>query len=454
MLPLSLAQRDFIFPLGNINASVRLKGELSPAALADALHFVIRRHDGLRMRLVDRDGHLSQRIAEPPPHYDLPVVSVQDYAAAEERLAVRLRHTVDLGSDGPLFAELLRIEPTDHVLVIAIHAAAIDAHGLALLLRELLTAYDAYSREQEPSLPPATGYTEYLLAEAQLGERLNEAQLRYWRPLLSGARDPIPRRSGTPARFAGALDYAVSSMRCAEVQRLQEFASATNVSVAATLYTIVLLSVVAHYSIADFAASVMHSGRDSARLNSLCAKTTRLFPLRMAVSRDTSVAQIAKNVQSAMICGALASRAPFSLERAAAEVVPKPFSAGCMRNDRHDAQNEIQLVIVDNLMAQPALPTTAPNLHAERVLVRSGPYRGLKADDSTMFKDALVLSVFRDPTLESRRPVVFLGAYYDEAVSCDDMRLLVLKMAVIGRLLCPENGQRTLGTLLSRVPPS
>src|SRR6185312_8165314 len=100
--------------------------------------------------------------------------------------------------------------------------------------------------------------------------------------------------------------------------------------------------VIAHYSIEDFAASVMHSGRDSPSLSSLCAKTTRLFPLRMAVSLDTSVAQIAKNVQSAVICGALASRAPFSLERAAAQAVPEPFSPGPTANERQ--QDGIQLV--------------------------------------------------------------------------------------------------------------
>ena len=78
---------------------------------------------------------------------------------------------------GSLHAELMRVGEDDHVLLLVIHVIAIDAYAAGLFLRELLIWYEGYVRDQEPSLPAAMRYSDYVLSEARCGERLSDAQV-------------------------------------------------------------------------------------------------------------------------------------------------------------------------------------------------------------------------------------------------------------------------------------
>lgn len=439
-IPLSLAQRDFVFPRGNMNASIRLKGEISVPALRRALALILNRHEGLRMRLVSSGAEPRQRIAEEIDSHDLPIVEMENFAEAEQRLSACLRAPVDLARDGPLHSELLRIGEDDHVLVLAIHTIATDSHAIGLLLRELLIAYDCCSRDHGLSLGPALRYSDHILGEARLGERLSGAQLQFWRPILSAMRDPIPRPERRPGELAGRSRSAVSSITGREARHLHEFASVARVSFAATLHAVIFLSLWSLYSTDDVTATVTYSGRDSRELETLCAKTARLFPVRVRVDAGLSLARFAQHVQSAYIRGVIASRPPFTLERAAAQAL----------DERPQGSAGTRLIIADNRMSERGLIVPTPHLSVERVLVGPRPYEGLEDEAAAPFRNALVLSVIRDPTLEARRPVVFVGTFYTSAIAEREARRLLDRMWVLARLTCPANQHAALAELVAR----
>ncbi len=442
VLPLSLAQRDFVFPRGNMNASIRLRGKLSLPALHRALGFILRRHEGLRMRLVRSSGLPRQRIAEEIDPYDMPVLEVADFAAAEQRLVAALRAPADLENEGPLHVELLRLGEEDHVLVLAVHTIAIDSHALGLLLRELLIAYDGYVQEREPSLPPAMRYRDCLSAEDRLGERLSDAQRQHWRAVLSGSRDPIPRREAPSAHTAGFSRSAVCSITAAEAKRVQEFAFDAHVSVAAALHAILFLAVASRYAVRDVLATVSYSGRDTRALATLCAKTARLFPLRIAVDEQQSLARFAQSVQSTFLRGAIASRAPFTVERAAQQASAEPPRG----------TPGVGLVIADDRMSQRELTVPTADLSAERILVGSRPYQGLEGEETSPLTNALVLSILRDPTLQARRPVVIVAAFYSHCLEESEVRRLLDRVWAIARMTCSDHRDWTLAELFSQVP--
>lgn len=450
-LPLSLAQMDFASPLGSVSASVRFKGELSLPALRRALAFVTRRHEGLRMRVVRFADRVLQRIVDAVDSYALEPVSVSDFAAAEERIAACLRSPFDLEKHGPLRMELMSVGPDDYVLLLVIHTVAVDRHSVKLLLEELLVSYDCYARNEEPRLPPAMRYTDYVLGEARYGQKLSDSQVEHWRSVLGGNRYPIPRRNGGSGLSGGTWKVAASSITSTEAQRVQELSSAANTTMPAALYGALFLAVSALYSATDVVATVCYSARDTRQLQSLVAKTARRFPLLVSVDRAASLAEFVKTVHSAYMRGAIASRAPFTPGRAAAQAL----AVGTREPPEEAAHRSgVRLVIVDQEMPKQELECSLPRLTAERVLMGKRPYEGMAPVEvaSSAADDLLMISLMRDPAMTVRRPVVFVGTFLSHVIAEGTVRRLVDTTWAIARTMCRENLHTTIADVFARLP--
>ena len=314
VLPLTLQQREILFPKANSYSAVRFRGSLSVAVVSRALGFLTTRHEALRMRVM-RGSKEQQYLTDPTDSYHLNVVPTEGLSGVEERIRTSLQRATNLEEDGPFRAELLRLEDNDHVLILIIHAIVADNYLPGLLIRELLVAYDAYEGGHEPDLPPAMRYSDFIWNELQRGEKLGVEQIRYWRSILTGSRDPLPKRESHSAPAVGRMKVMIASLTTTETERLHEFASAANVSMPIALCATTLLAISSHFGADDFLVIVPCSGRDTPLLETLGSRTSRVFPLRVNIRDGTSLAQFAREIQSAFLCGILASRAPFILER-------------------------------------------------------------------------------------------------------------------------------------------
>lgn len=198
---LSFAQRRlwFIDQMGgagalyNIPCALRLVGPLQSAALRQALQTIVHRHEVLRTTLVPVAGEARPRMLEDVeltlPVHDLgdgdPAIRAQ---AARQRIEAEAQAPFSLSRDLLLRAQLLRLGPEEHVLLLTLHHIAADGWSMAVLLKELAELYEAAVVGRASALPPlALQYADYAHWQHEWlqGERL-DAQMAYWESQLAG----------------------------------------------------------------------------------------------------------------------------------------------------------------------------------------------------------------------------------------------------------------------------
>lgn len=178
----------------NVPGALRFKGELDAVALKKSIDEIIRRHDVLRTTFRMVDGQIVQVIEE-EMQIDLGVEDLRQFPK-EQREEERKRAEVGAAchsftlDQGPLIRmRLLRVDDDEHLLLLTVHHIVFDGWSIGIFVRELASLYRAYSKGEEPSLPPLPiqygDYAEWqrttLLEQAEM-----EKQLSYWREKLKG----------------------------------------------------------------------------------------------------------------------------------------------------------------------------------------------------------------------------------------------------------------------------
>jgi amino acid adenylation domain-containing protein len=199
-LPLSFAQQRLWFldqlqpgsALYSMPLGLRLSGELSVPALGASLSEVVRRHEVLRTVFESVEGRPVQRILPAQP-LSLGLVDLSGLGAgAREGELQRLSHQeanrpFEL-SRGPLFRGcLVRLEETEHAVLLNQHHIVSDGWSLGLLVRESVLLYEAFrSGRPSPLAELPIQYADFAVWQRQwlTGEVL-ENQLAYWRVRLA-----------------------------------------------------------------------------------------------------------------------------------------------------------------------------------------------------------------------------------------------------------------------------
>ncbi|MBN8471529.1 non-ribosomal peptide synthase/polyketide synthase [Corallococcus exiguus] len=200
-LPLSFAQQrlwliDQLEPGSlayNIPTALRMQGTVDVAALEQAFRTLIERHEPLRTTFAPRQPEPVQ-VIHTAVDFSLPVedLSTSGEAALEESRRLASAEAVrpfDL-TRGPLLrVQLLRLAPTEHVLLLTMHHIVSDGWSMGVLVRELVTFYEAFREGRSPSVAPlAVQYADYAVWQRTwLQGEVLEAQLGYWKQQLSGA---------------------------------------------------------------------------------------------------------------------------------------------------------------------------------------------------------------------------------------------------------------------------
>ncbi len=200
-------------PAYNMPRALRLRGDLRLPALARTLREIARRHEVLRTRFVEHRGTPAPVVDTPPerlPLVDLTGLAEASREAEARRVAARLaRRPFALESDPPLRVAVLRLGCRDHGLVAVLHHIASDGWSMGVLVRELRTLYDAFSRGvASPLDEPPIQYADFAAWQAErFAAGLRERQLGYWRERLRGAPPvsdlPIDHRRPVHRSFEG-----------------------------------------------------------------------------------------------------------------------------------------------------------------------------------------------------------------------------------------------------------
>lgn len=201
-LPVSFAQERLWFldqlepgnPAYNLPAAVRLSGALDLVILEQSLNEILRRHEALRTTFTLVEGQPVQ-IITPLASCRLAVMHLEGVPKAEQEAEVQrlaseaVQRPFDL-AHGPLWrAQLLRLTPEEHVLLLTMHHTVCDARSVEVLCRELLVLYDAFSAGQPSPLPELpVQYADFAHWQQQyMRGEVFETQLVYWQRQLADA---------------------------------------------------------------------------------------------------------------------------------------------------------------------------------------------------------------------------------------------------------------------------
>jgi amino acid adenylation domain-containing protein len=223
-IPLSFNQEALWFlhqlepdsPVDNLPYWLRFQGELNLSALQRCLNEVLRRHEILRTRIEAVEG-LPVQVVDSFTPLEIPLVDLSELPAQQrEAEAKRLctneaQKPFNLARDLMLRARLFRLEQSDHVLFLNRHHIASDGWSWGVLMRELETLYQAFSKERpSPLAELPVQYADFAMWQrAWLQDDVLERQLRYWQKQLDGAPAslelPTDRRGWATPNHCGAL---------------------------------------------------------------------------------------------------------------------------------------------------------------------------------------------------------------------------------------------------------
>lgn len=198
--PLSFAQQQLWLidqvqgasPEYNFPTAYELNGELSLPAMQNALNNLVERHNVLRTVFQLKDEKPVQRIM-PAEGVEIHQIDLTDTSASEQPDIVNKLieeesgKAFDLSRDLMLRCTLIRLAETRHVVLFTMHHIACDGWSLSLLVKEFVTAYESYLKDQSNPLPPLpVQYSDFAAwqRESMQGGVLNK-DLAYWQKQLA-----------------------------------------------------------------------------------------------------------------------------------------------------------------------------------------------------------------------------------------------------------------------------
>ncbi|MEV5575414.1 non-ribosomal peptide synthase/polyketide synthase [Spirillospora sp. NPDC052269] len=325
-VPLSFAQRRMWFleqlddttAAYNIPLALRLRGELDAQALEAALADLAERHETLRTTFPDLDGEPCQHVLPDfRPALTRAEVTEEQAPALVADLASR---RFDLATAPPWRADLLRLSPDDHILVIVVHHIAADGWSMGTLAADLSAAYAARRRDERPgwaALP--VQYADFALWER---ERDTEGQVEHWRSALAGLPEEIPLpadrpRPAVPSHRSGRVAFAVDAATHARLLRIARRGRATLFMVVQAGLSLLLSRMGGG---TDVPLGTAVAGREDAALDRLVGSFVNTLVLRTDLTGDPSFAELLGRVREADLAAFAHQGVPF--ERLVEELAP------------------------------------------------------------------------------------------------------------------------------------
>ncbi len=310
--PLSFAQERFwVFGRNrntayNVPSPLRIRGPLDSRVLERCCQEVLRRHDSLRTRFLERDAGPVQ-VVDPPAPWTLPRIDLLGLSEPlREGEALRLvkedtQQPFDI-AQGPLIrVALARLADDDHVLILDCHHIVMDGWAMSLLVSELLRLYQAFAVGEPSPLPELP--IQYPDLAAWQRERMTEAEVRerldWWRRTLEGAPRlwSFPTDHPRPAEASQRGAWVYRTLSPDLTGRLRDL----GVSEGASLYMVLLagLSLLVHRWSGqdDVVLGSPLAGRQQQESEGILGVFLNLLPMRVSLAGRPTFTELLRRVR-------------------------------------------------------------------------------------------------------------------------------------------------------------
>ena len=179
-------------------SAFHLVGPLNIAWLEAAFSAVIQRHDMLRTTFAMENGELFQCVAASSA-FQLQQINLEAIpadtrkASAERFLAEETCRPFDLAAGPPFRAVLIRLQPTEHVLLLVLHHIIADGWSRSNFYRDLSAAYEALAANRPaPVHELPVQFADYTAWQKDwLESGALKTQTAYWKTKLAGEPEPL-----------------------------------------------------------------------------------------------------------------------------------------------------------------------------------------------------------------------------------------------------------------------
>ncbi len=290
----------------NLPGTIRLSGQLKVDVLEKSFREIIKRHEALRTTFAVVDATPIQ-IVNPPGPVSLPLLDLS--ALAEEERESRGRtmagdeaqRPFDLSSGPLLRMRLLKLGEEDHLLLWTMHHIISDGWSMGLLITELTTLYNAYSRgEESPLRDLRIQYADYAHWQRNwLQDDVLKRQLTYWKRHLAGAPQVLELPSDRPRPSVQTSRGASHSLRFSETlsAKVKQLSKQEGV----TLFMILLAAfqtLLSHYTAQDeIVVGTPSAGRGRSETDELIGFFVNTLVLRTDLSGDPSFVELLRRVK-------------------------------------------------------------------------------------------------------------------------------------------------------------
>jgi amino acid adenylation domain-containing protein/non-ribosomal peptide synthase protein (TIGR01720 family) len=278
-----------------VQLALELGGKLDPEAMARAWQTVVQRHPTLRTAFAWRAGAEPVQVVR--RHLDLPMTRLQWQSDDECEWYLVEDRTRGFALDrAPLLRVALgQIGPDRYYLIFSIHHLLLDGWSNAILLKEVVAAYEALVAGAVPTLAPARPFRNYLqyLARAEKAEG-------YWQRTVTGvtAPTPLPADGSAGADDGGVpeVEVRVPADRLADLQRVARRERLTMPTLVQGAWAVLL----ARRSGADdvlFGAIVSGRPADLPDVETIVGPFINTLPVRVTLDADQSLAAFLTDLQ-------------------------------------------------------------------------------------------------------------------------------------------------------------
>ena len=277
----------------HVPGALRLAGVLDVDALARALTALTKRHEVLRTVFAGGEQPVQRVMAAAAPGWtteDLSAVpTVERAGVVRARVGAETAKLFDLTRGPFLRGVLLRLAPTEHVLLVTMHHIVSDQWSLGLLAAEMAAYYRAELTGKPDGLAPlAVQYADFAAWQRRWSEgEACRRQIEYWRTRLAGVaalelQTDFPR----PARPSARGAQAAFRLPAPTVIALEKLAQAEGATLFMALLAVFQVLLHRYTGQADLAVGSPVTGRSRPETAPLIGFFTNTLVLRTTVDRQ------------------------------------------------------------------------------------------------------------------------------------------------------------------------
>ncbi|HEY4181355.1 MAG TPA: non-ribosomal peptide synthase/polyketide synthase [Kofleriaceae bacterium] len=329
-LPLSYAQQrlwlvDRMVPDSSsyhMPSGKRIRGVLDVEALRGAFEDVVRRHEILRTTFPAPDG-LPHQVIHHAGRWELPL---DDLAGLSELERHNQLHRIsredaerpfDLATGPLLRTRVVRLEPTDHVVLVTMHHIISDGWSYDVFWQELSALYDGRRHGRPLSLAPLPlQYADFAIQQREaLGTDVLADHLAYWKQQLAGAPEEIalPRKVTRPSAASGQSGEVIVELDKDGTRGLREFSQREGVTVFMSLLAVFRAVLARTTGQDDIVIGTPIANRNRKELERLIGLFVNTLVLRTEVDRKATVSELVRRERETIL-GAFAHQdAPFEM---------------------------------------------------------------------------------------------------------------------------------------------